>query len=319
MRYHRPALLLLALTVPCLALVSPAYAQPPPPPGGGFILTPNGNPTGPSSASESYWYGTYTVSLSPGQANTLQLWPNNITLSDVLGAQGFTAANGWTINRFNVQGNVTLNAYLAWTETAPAYTSPSGLINYAAAAHPGAGGAELGLTYNPQGADPSGADVHWLQIISTNAPDPNYPHGTAQDGSGLTYYVDDGPVANPTASGPWYDLTGAANSTDFFDAPARTYAGSTQWLGMVFIGTWDLNNETIDISNQAVVWGFTDPLTPAATVPEPSSLLAWCPVVVVLLGLCLRRSRIGTACSLPAASRLARYCGVKMPRVPAPI
>jgi hypothetical protein len=133
--------------------------------------------------------------------------------------------------------------------------------------------------------------VHWLQIIATNAPDPNYPHGTAQNGSGLTYYVDDGPVANPTASGPWYDLTGAANSTDFFDAPARTYANNTTWMGMVFIGTWDPANGTIDISNQAVVWGFKDPLIPAATVPEPNSLLVWSAMLLLFLGFCLGCSR----------------------------
>ena len=186
-------------------------------------MTPNGNPTGPSSAeSPLYWLSYYyTVSLSPGQAVTPQAWPVNLTLSDVLGAQGFTAANGWTINRFNLQGNMTLNTYLAFAEAKPAYNSPDGSLIFPGGAVPGAGGAELGLTYNPQGTDPSGFGVHWIQIVATNDPIPN-PNGSVQAGNGTTYYVDDAAVDNPTMDGPWYDQPDTfANSTNFFDAPRR--------------------------------------------------------------------------------------------------
>jgi hypothetical protein len=255
-------LFVLAMMVCCLALVSTSYGQDAGGGGGGgagpaFLLTPNGNPTGPASANSPQQpsgspFDFYTVNLSPGLANTAQAWPIGVTLSDVLGAQGFNQANGWTVDIITLQGTMTLNRYLAYTEVAPVYQSPSGKLNVDQMNAAGLGGAEFGLTYNPQGADPSGASVHWLQVIGTNKP--GFMGGTVQDGAGVTWYVDDNNPANPLASGPWFDVAfPTANPTDFFDNPNRMYADSTSWLGMVFIGTWDQGNKVINISDQAVV------------------------------------------------------------------
>ena len=235
MRFFRIVALALAVAVACFGAASPACGQPPlgPP----YINTPNGNPTGPASArSPTYWNPLpyyYVVSLSPGQATTAQPWPDSISLNDILGAQGFTPANGWTIDRFNVQGTMTLNAYLAYTEAQPAYAG--GTLNFGGQNVSGSGGAELGLSFAAQGTDPTGADMHWLQVIHTNAPGANQ-WGRLDVGNGDSWYIDDNLVQNLAAQGPFYGSGGFGNATDFFDAPARPYANNTSLDGVCVRG-----------------------------------------------------------------------------------
>jgi hypothetical protein len=180
-----------------------------------------------------------------------------------------------------------LDTYRAWAETKPAVVQPT--IQVAQQAVPGYGGAAIGLRYIPQGTDPSGAGVHWFQIIGTNAPLAN-PNGIYTDpASGTAWYIDDAPN-NLATEGPFYDAHGAATTDDFIDRPTRQYADNTDWQAAVFIATGNPAAKTLNISNQGVFWGFHDPLTVAN--PEPSTLvLAFSGSLILILWRARLRSR----------------------------
>ena len=267
MRSVRPVGMLLCLWMTCATLNSPARAD---------FLTPNGNPTGPSYAdSPSYWWGYYRVELTqPAQWGAPEDDPDSLELlGPPLAAQGISRDNGWAITRFHVEGDIRLDFYQAWAETRPAFTQ--GAIDYPGGPAEGAGGAAIGLHYIPQGADPVGADVHWIQLILTNDPAPGAAAVQHPFSPDFYYYIDN--VGNP-AGNPFYDAGGgAADATDFLDVPSRPYNSGTRWYAYLFLATGDLNAQTLSISGEAVHWGFIDPVV-TASAPEPSGL------VLTLLG-----------------------------------
>jgi hypothetical protein len=217
------------------------------------LLTPNGNPTGPASAKSPN--NQYTVNLNPSNATYNGL--ANPNLVDALETTcGISAENGWTVTFRNLGGDFTLGTYLAWTETMPGFTQGE-LSSVGAEPTPGAGGAAIGLNYTVGGTDPSQESMHWIQLIATN-----YPIGGTIGPT--TWHIDAGIAGNP-----YYDRIGAANTTDFIDLPFRPYNGATVWKAYVFMAWGDLNAKVLNISNQNVGWGFTDPVE---AVPEPSSL-----------------------------------------------
>ena len=187
-------------------------------------------------------------------------------LLPALNAQGFNAANGWAINFFALTGGLELDTYLPWVDTAPAITQ--GAFNFGADPNPGYGGDELGLAYKPQGRDPAGNGVHWIQVIRTNDPSSfGSANGVSPPGDpGFTYYIDDGWTGqtNPPTN-PFYDGGYTADSTDFLDIPFRALLTGDNWQAQVFIAT-EPNNKTLDIYD-GVWWGFTNP------TPEPGTLL----------------------------------------------
>ncbi len=211
-------------------------------------------------------------------------------LLNILAAQGYSAANGWNISRFDIQGSISLGTYLAYVEQAP--TLQQGTLNpFTPQATPGGGGAEIGLGYSPGPGDPSGAghalnNAHWLQIVITNSPSKD-AIGITFDGN--TYYIDN---QGNKANSPFYDdIPGAfgftANATDIIDAPVRGYSSSTFWYAETFIATGDLNAKVLQISNQAIQWGFYDPVT---AVPEPSTLVLFLSGVVCIFMSLLHRN-----------------------------
>jgi hypothetical protein len=269
---------LLSLAVAVSGLVPAARAA---------LLTPNGNPTGALTATSPPQPDgfTYTVSLDLASGGeVIERW-NPL---DVLAAQGFSAANGWTITRFAFQGDHRLDTYYAWAEGYPVINQ--GALQVGPGGGAGSGGAAIGLHYLPRGTDPTGAAVHWLQIIETNFPaagavgirDPFY-------GDPYVLYLDD--VGNP-AGNPFYDgiANAPADATDFIDAPSRPYRNNTDWNAWLFMATGDLAAHTLSFSDVAVHYGFIDPAGGAAN-PEPSSLTLIALGGLGLLGYAWRRQR----------------------------
>src|SRR5262249_20041361 len=150
---------ILIVVLVCFVISSGAQA-------GFMFYTPNGNPTGASSATSPQINGwVYTVRLVPeGASSPFTPWAEPPSLAQVLAAQGYSAANGWTINRFSLSGSLTLGTYRAWAENSPELAQGS-LITKPAQDHLGSGGSQIGLGYSAAGSDPSGASAHWLQIV----------------------------------------------------------------------------------------------------------------------------------------------------------
>jgi hypothetical protein len=253
------------------------------------LLIPNGNPTGANPASQ--WNGSSTLVPSPASYRVAGDCP---WIIPALNAEGFNAANLWTINTVALNGDITLGTYVPWVNTDPAITQ--GAFNFPAEGKLGFGGANIGLGYNPKAGDPTGAGVHWIQVIHTNSPS---AFGTGNAGGvpvgGYTNYIDNGYNGNagngfnpPTPNNPFYDDLGAgyaANSTDFVDAPARVIANGVDWQAQVFVATWAPNNAndrtkggTITLYD-GVWWGFQLAVAAGVTdvflVPEPTTVVMW--------------------------------------------
>ncbi|HEV3257306.1 MAG TPA: PEP-CTERM sorting domain-containing protein, partial [Gemmataceae bacterium] len=185
-------------------------------------------------------------------------------LAQALSAQGFIHGNGWTINYSRLQGSLQLDTYEPWTENKPAVNEPT--VSLPGAADNGFGGAALGLHYLPQGTDPTGASVHWIQLIHTNVPDAGYANAWAPDPSNQGYYsyLDN---SGNAAGDPFYDPIGSATSSDFIDVPARAYSNGSVWSADVYLVTGDTAAKSLTFYD-GVGWGFTDPVA----APEPASL-----------------------------------------------
>jgi hypothetical protein len=244
----------------------------------GTLLVPNGNPTGgPTVCGPS---GCSTLDPSPAvyMASSASTW-----LLPALSAQGINAANGWTINTgLTLEGTITLETYRPWVENFPAVNC--GSFTDVVTPNAGAGGADICLTYQPQGEDPSGSIVRWLQVISTNDPSGFGTTNGYNQGGGYTGYIDNGWTGqtNPP-SDPYYgkddDINSTGywgNSTAFVDQPARGFQQGLDWDAQVFIAFGDLNAKYLNIYD-GVAWGFT--LTPE---PGTASLIAFGTVLIAI-------------------------------------
>jgi hypothetical protein len=233
------------------------------------LAVPNGNPTGGPTATN----GSDAVSLNPSPAVYVAEggcpW-----LLPALAAEGFSAANGWTISMVPLEGTLTLDTYKPWVDVDPAINC--GSYGFAAENAGGTGGSALCVTYQPQGEDPT-STARWIQVIRTNDPT---AFGTANGynaGGGYYYYIDNGWTGqtNPPTD-PFYgadddvNSTGyAANSTAFYDSPRRAAGTHADWQAQVFLATGTLSSKQLVIYD-GVWWGF-------GIVPEPNT--------IVLLGL----------------------------------
>jgi len=248
--------------------------------------TPNGNPTGPAVA-QSANGGYVFLDPSPAQYMVAGSCP---WLTPALDAQGYSVANGWTINRIALQGSITLGTYRAWADTDPDVAK--GGMSLGAENNLNAGGATIALTYTASTAmgttDPSGDSVRWLQVIRTNRPSGfGTANGNSTFNAGYTIYLDNGwnqpsmpanqPPTNPFYGGDDADAsTGyAANATAFLDRPARLVDIGTDWEAQAFVSTWDSANKIINIYD-GVWWGFQ-------TLPSPgtASMLAMAGIVAL--------------------------------------
>jgi hypothetical protein len=101
-----------------------------------------------------------------------------------------------------------------------------------------------------------------MQIVWTNSN--QFQKGILR--GGYDYFIDNG----GNTQGVYYDWndTVYSNQTDLLDAPARPFNASTEWYAATFIAFGSTPLKTLFISNQAILWGFVDPI---ASVPEPST------------------------------------------------
>lgn len=217
-------------------------------------------------------------------------------LVPALNAEGFSKANGWTINTQALQGNIQLNTYNAWVNSYGQVTA--GGMTVAATNAPGDGGAGITLTYQPNTnmgtTDPSGAGVHWISVIYDNKPTAFEKANGAAYSPGYTVTLDNGYLGGTKVpNNPFYDgvapATGyAGNSTTFIDVPDDVLRSNADIEFQTFIATWNPNDAndrtkggTITIYD-GVWWGFQLP------VPEPST---WVMLIMGGGGVCIAAFR----------------------------
>jgi hypothetical protein len=200
-------------------------------------------------------------------------------LQSTLNAQGFTAANNWTLvnNLLTLANNATFNI-----------TQYNLFLNGAGTAF----GEDMDFTLNPNLTGPvvpagSTATLHWLQVLNEDKQYNGF--GFAIAGQQGFWQVDNGDVnGGPAAgagTGPYYDSNSAGGFSvppGFHDAP-QFYAGVGTYLHFETSPAWDVFTpagggkpamESIDVADFGLAWGFT-------IVPEPSTS------VLMIVGLAL--------------------------------
>lgn len=211
-------------------------------------------------------------------------------LQATLNAQGFTAANHWSL----VTDSVTLSSNAVYNLSAyklalnSAGTGFGENIQFALNADPAS-------PTVPAGSTPT---LHWLQYINTSGLVNGYGF-TIPDQSGY-WQVDNGQIngaaASGAATGPYYDSNadGVTYPTppSFYDFP-QYYSGIGTYLHFDVVPVWDIYtppsngspaSEDIDVANYALSWGFT-----IDAVPEPRAL-AW--VMIAASALTVRHRRV---------------------------
>lgn len=209
----------------------------------------------------------WTSRLNPNPAIRMTTCP---WIEDGLTAQGYTAANGWTITYGALlPGEITIRKYYAWVTNEPTVVIGGNTFNGTETGK--IGGAVIGLNYTHNNG-PQGAEVNWIQAIRTNSPS---GHGTTNGfnaGGGYYHYLDNAPQFGST---PYYNPGYAAGPHWFLDIPFRSCNAdcnvSVDWEAQVFLSTWDRANKEITIYNKGVWWGYEFTCAP---VPEPGSMLA---------------------------------------------
>jgi hypothetical protein len=187
-------------------------------------------------------------------------------LQMTLNAQGFTAANNWTLNVIPLGNdtNFTIEDYSL-------FLNPAGT----------AFGEEMDFTMLPNLAPPNvlpGSVVteHWLQILNEDQPYGGFGNGIVPLQG---YWQADngdknGGKAAGATTGPYYDSnSGGKNFStppSFHDAP-QFYAGVGTYLHFDTFPVWDVftpatGAETMDVGDYGMAWGFQ-----IVGVPEPST------------------------------------------------
>jgi MYXO-CTERM domain-containing protein len=202
-------------------------------------------------------------------------------LTTALDAQGYrqvrpgiddpnTIGDGrWVINRLSLTGNLTLDTYKAFVDSAPV-VSVAGHNVYTVTDVTGYGGAAFGLKYAPGAGDPT-ANLRWLQVIDTNRPTSGNNNPLAnniyldnEENAGTSPFYDTGNANDPGG----YDYNGTGGLVDRWvaDRPRRAIETGVTWQAQTFLSTWDPAREIINIYD-GVWWGYD-----LATVPTPGTL-----------------------------------------------
>lgn len=141
-----------------------------------------------------------------------------------------------------------------WTFTGGGQLNSTLTVNsYGASATSSMGGGSLSLTYAPAASDPSLASLHWIQMVSTNAP----------LGGATSPYVD--PAPNDDTLPFFWTLVedstkknGTAVTYTFSDGATRPYPtppkNSVSWSGDLYLCSWD-GNKGVTIYDE-VSWGW---------------------------------------------------------------
>jgi hypothetical protein len=208
-----------------------------------------------------------------------------------LNAQGFTAANNWTVDVIPLANNATFNI----TEYDLCFNTCGTKVGLGF-------GEDMDFTLNPNLAAPAnvpaGSTVteHWLQILNENQPYGGFGYGIVP----LQGYwqADNGDKAGGKAAGartgPYYDSNAPAGKYStpptFHDLPSF-YLGAGTYLHFDVFPTWDIftpatanapATETIDVGSVGLAWGFQ-----IVAVPEPSTGV-FMVAGLALVGLCGR-------------------------------
>jgi hypothetical protein len=194
-------------------------------------------------------------------------------IQSVLNAQGFTAANNWTLGAvLPLDNNATFNI-----------TQYNLFLNAGGTAF----GEDMDFTLNPNLAAPAnvpaGSTVteHWLQILNEDQQYGGFGYGIVPL-QGF-WQTDNGDKAGGKAAGagtgPYYDSNAGGKNFStpptFHDAP-QFYSGVGTYLHFDVFPTWDIftpaagnqpATDTIDVGSQGLAWGFQ-----IVAVPEPSSV-----------------------------------------------
>lgn len=116
-------------------------------------------------------------------------------------------------------------------------------------------GSELQVAYDPSGDDPT-SDIHWVQVIYTNA-------FTGDPG----YFID-----NSNSQEFYYDTNGAATPTSFLDVPAIPDPGDPYFFDaeLFLVSGPNANSPGPVTIYGAIDWGWQNSLDPPST-PEPAT------------------------------------------------
>jgi len=213
----------------------------------------SGAPTGAPSDSASDGVCQWTSTLNPNPAVQMSDCP---WLHNALAAQGYTEGNGWDITfAAELTSTIVIDEYFAWVDD-----------------NVHVGGAQLKLKYENGAGDPSGSDVHWIQVIKTDAPTTHGKNTGYNAGGGYYQYIDND--GNPT-NNPFYDgLPGYAGEDWFGDRPQRGCENPCptywDWDAQVFLATGDLDAKELTIYEDGIWWGFD---YECVSIPAPGSIL----------------------------------------------
>jgi PEP-CTERM motif len=260
-----------------------------------------------------------TTGLNPQQtavadtASLVQVATFSPLVQSTLTAQGFTAANNWTLNNnaVTLANNATFNL-----TTYNLYLNPGGANQGGGIGNAPAGtyfGENVAFTLSAMPAAPNvpGAQttLHWLQYVNTSSKINGY--GFAINGQQGFWQMDNGQANGAAVSatvngngqnngnnGPYYDSNNQSPPNkpfsvpnNFSDSPSY-YNGVGTYLHFLAIPTWDVYTpaaggnpatDTIDVANYGLAWGFQ-----IVAVPEPSSLAL---VALGLLAVARHRAR----------------------------
>jgi PEP-CTERM motif len=226
-----------------------------------------------------------------GVADTFQLSPQanwNVILSQVLDAQGFTSANGWSYSLLHIT-SLASNASYTVVNGAGNFNGGRPIVGYKLRSDGGNPSSNnlldesmhvtfsLGSTTAPA---PNGATVtqHWLQILNE---DRQYPlggggYGFAIPGQSGYWQIDNNDQTFTKGSGisPYYDVNfGGWSTTEVGDDPTVLSDGlKGAYLHFTMLPVWDAQTgtgtnmvDTLYVGDQGFSWGFS-------VVPEPSTL-----------------------------------------------
>jgi len=259
---NSPILILSATTIALLLCLSSARA----------VISPDpATSTYPNPAVSNG--GTTTLDLNP---LSYRVAGNCPWVQPALTAEGFSAANGWTINlvALTATATITRGTYGPWADIDPNF-SQGAFLNQHYDDVLGAGGVNIGLGYSPGGAaDPRGTN-NWIQVIHTKDPSGFGIANGVNEGNGYTDYIDNGYRA--TVQNPFYGGTNNSagaylgNATDFLDIPLRNLTPGTDWQAQVFVATWKPNN-ALDVTKGGSITLYDGVWYGFNTVPEPGAL-----------------------------------------------
>jgi hypothetical protein len=197
---------------------------------------------------------------------------------ETLNAQGYTAANNWTLNT----NAVALDPNANFNVTAYGLSLNSRGTGF---------GETMQFSLSPDLAGPtnvpagSTVTLHWIQLINSSSKINGYGYAIA--GQSGYWQFDNGQINGSSAAGayygPYYDSFAPPNTystpPNFYDFPDY-YSGVGTYLNFETVPVWDVytpgtnggaSTESIDVGDYGVAWGFQ--VESPSVVPEPSSFL----------------------------------------------